>query len=146
MDAETWIGSANMTGESLRMNGNLVMVIPSASVAKTVLDRAEGMIRNSAYEGYPHQEFVVGGQPLELWFLPDDPLAVKRLVDLIRQAKSSLRVAMFTWTRKDLAEEVIKKHKQGISTEVLMDRNSGEGAGREVVDLLLAAESSSFFQ
>src|SRR5262249_9990457 len=35
-DKETWIGSANMTGESLRMHGNLVAVIASPSVANVV--------------------------------------------------------------------------------------------------------------
>jgi phosphatidylserine/phosphatidylglycerophosphate/cardiolipin synthase-like enzyme len=138
-EAETLIGSANMTGESLRMHGNLVAAIASPAVACAVLDKAAGLIHPELNEGFPHQEFVVGGQRLELWFLPDDPLAGKRVVDVIRSAQKTLRVAMFTWTRLDFAHEIIKAHRRGVDAEAIIDQNSGSGVGSGVVEALAAA-------
>ncbi|ETN71426.1 phospholipase D domain protein [Necator americanus] len=135
-EKETLIGSANMTGESLRMHGNLVTVIASPSVARAVLDKAAGMIYSEMNEGFPHQEFVVGGQRMELWFLPDDPHAGKRLIDLMRSTKKNLRIAMFTWTRQDFAKEVIHAHRRGVDAIAIIDQNSGSGAGKDVVDAL----------
>ncbi len=49
---ETWIGSANMTGESLRMHGNLVNAVYSPELADFVWEKA-----NSFIEDDPDQYF-----------------------------------------------------------------------------------------
>lgn len=138
-EKETWIGSANMTGESLRMHGNLVAAIASPSVAAVVKEKAEAMINRSYFGAPKRHDFIVGGQKMELWFLPDDN-APRRIMDLIREAKSSLQIAMFTWTRFDFAREIANAHRRGVKTEVILDRNSGMGAGRDVVDILTAGK------
>ena len=43
---------------------------------------------------------------------------------------------MFTWTRTDLAKEVIAAADRGLTTEVVIDHYSGKGASRYIVELL----------
>lgn len=143
-DKETWIGSANMTGESLRMHGNLVAVIASPSVAQVVKQKADSMINRSYFSGSSRHDFIVGGQRLELWFTPDESNGPRRIMELIRNSKTQLQIAMFTWTRFDFAKEVINAHRRGVAAEVILDRNSGQGAGKEVVDMFTAADVPVF--
>lgn len=138
-EKESWIGSANMTGESLRMHGNLVAAIASPALSQAILAKANKMMNLKKDPPIFHQDFIVGGQHLELWFLPDDPHASKRIVDLIRSAKKAIKVAMFTWTRHDLAQEIIDASKRGILTEVAIDRYAGQGAGSKVLQQLARA-------
>jgi cardiolipin synthase len=132
----TWIGSANMTGESLRFHGNLITAVHSQQIASFILEKAQNM--RSEENGIPlkHRAFNVGEQEIELWFFPDDPLGAKKLVELLRAAKKSIRIAMFTWTRIDLANEVIDAKNRGINVEVVIDRRCGLGAGAQVVKRL----------
>lgn len=138
-DDQTWLGSANMTGESLKMHGNLVTVIRSKAVAEAVLEKTDQVIQDGK-KRMPHRKFIVGGQPLELWFAPDDPGSILHLKELIRSAQKTIKVAMFTWTRQDLAKEIIAAKKRGVDVEVMIDRNAAFGAGQYVVKLLQDAQ------
>jgi phosphatidylserine/phosphatidylglycerophosphate/cardiolipin synthase-like enzyme len=135
-DTYTWLGSANMTTESLRMHGNLVAAFESPQIAQHILAKAATMREEGRDESFPHREFSIGNQSIELWFLPDDKTAVKRLQKLISSAKKTIRIAMFTWTRKDLAQSVIDASKRGVHTEVVIDQYQGKGAGSKIVELL----------
>jgi len=101
------IGSANMTNDSLKMHGNLVTEIEDSHFAKEVIEKTKAMPKEGFSQSFPFKIFQIGAQTVELWFLPDNKLAIARLKDLIKTAQKTLRVAMFTWTRQDLAQEVI---------------------------------------
>ena len=131
-----WLGSANMTSESLRMHDNLVLALHSPAVASMILAKADGLQGNSLIQTIPPQDFSIAGQKVELWFLPDNPHGVERLIQLIRSAKKTIRVAMFTWTHQNLAKEIIKAKKRGIDVETAIDYNSGKGTSAKVVRLL----------
>lgn len=133
---QTWISTANMTSESLRMHGNLITAFESEPLAQHVTAKANTLKAEGQGPSFPHQAFNVGGQLVELWFLPDDRGAISHLKDLIQTAKKSIRVAMFTWTRRDLAEAIIAAAKRGVKTEVVIDYYSGKGASERIVNLL----------
>ncbi len=133
---QTWIGSANMTTESLRMNGNLVAAMDDPLLAQVVIAKAKTMKVEGHETHFPFEIFNIGGQRIELWFLPDNKDAVGRLKKLIQSAEKTLRVAMFTWTRQDLAYEVIAASKRGVNTQVVIDHYSGKGASAKIVKLL----------
>jgi phosphatidylserine/phosphatidylglycerophosphate/cardiolipin synthase-like enzyme len=133
---QTWIGSANMTTESLHMHGNLVTAIHSAQFAQSVISKGQTLHEEGKDGAFAHEEFNIGGQPIELWFLPDNPKAVSHLKTLIESAKKTLRVAMFTFTRQDLAHAVISAAKRGVKAEVVIDNSSGKGTSAKIVDLL----------
>lgn len=133
---QTWIGSANMTTESLRMHGNLVAGMESEAFANEILKKASTLKVEGREDSFPHKDFSIGGQRVELWFLPDNSGAVNHLKELIQTAKKTLRVAMFTWTRQDLAQSMIAAAKRGIKVEIVIDHYSGKGASAKIVNLL----------
>jgi len=130
---QTWLGSANMTTESLRMHGNLVAAVQDASLAKAVTNKALTLKVEGHDRPFFHENFNIGNQEIELWFLPDNYDASMKLKTLIRSAKKTIRVAMFTWTRQDFAKEIIEAYNRGVQTEVVIDHYSGKGASAKVV-------------
>lgn len=132
-----WIGSANMTRDSLQMHSNLVIGMDSPALADYLITKAVSQVEAGRSTSLHHQTFRVGGQDIEFWFLPDDAtLALRRIKDLIRTAEKTIRVAMFTWTRIDFAHEIIRAAKRGVKVQVVIDNNSGKGASAKVVQLL----------
>jgi cardiolipin synthase len=135
---QTWIGSANMTKASLCVHGNLIAALYSPELAGILLKKADGLSEEGRGAAIPHQELHIGGQQVELWLLPDDYLGAKRLVDLMRGAQKTLRVAMFTWTREDFAEAVIAAKGRGVDVQVVLDGQTAKGASKKIVNLLQA--------
>ena len=130
-----WIGSANLTGESLRLHGNLVAGFDSPEMAKWIFQKVAYLANGeSAY--IPQQAFQIGDQIVELWFLPDREGAVQRIRGLIRGAKKSIKVAMFTWTRLDFANDIVSAKIRGIDVQIVLDSNSSKGASLGVVKAL----------
>ncbi len=135
-DKQIWLGSANLTTSSLQVHGNLVMSLENSALAEALTARAKSMNEEGGYTPLLHRETTAGPQNLELWVLPDDPHAVKRMIDLFRSAQKSIKVAMFTWTRVDFTEELIAAAKRGVKVEAVIDRYSGKGASAKIVRLL----------
>lgn len=134
-EKQIWLGSANMTTESLRAHGNLVAGFESPTLASAILNKAKAMEADND-EIVLHQEVLIGEQPLELWFLPDDTKGIHRVKQILRSAQKTIKIAMFTWTRFDLANEVINAAKRGVHVEAVIDKQSGYGASAKVVALL----------
>lgn len=133
---QVWIGSANMTRESLRYHGNLVTAIESQDIAEMVDAKMRSFTSTERMKRFDQRTFKVGDQSIELWFLPDDPRAVGRLKKLIQSAEKTIRIAMFTWTRRDLAQEVIAAKKRGIKVEVVLDRTAAMGSSQKIAKML----------
>lgn len=132
---KVWIGSANMTPTSLKFHDNLVIGFDSPEIAHAVTAHAQALTAEGRIPENAQHTLTVGGQNVEMWFLPQNG-ALERLQTLIRQARKTVRVAMFTWTHPDLAKEVANAHKRGIETAVIMDRNSAEGVSATIADYL----------
>lgn len=133
---KTWIGSANMTKESLKLHGNLIAALYCPELAAMLQKKAGTMTEYDEGPRFETQEFVVAGQHLEMWLLPDNRLAAKRIVDLIRSAEKTIRVAMFTWTRADFSKAIIEAHQRGVDVQVAIDHYSAKGASAKVVQWL----------
>lgn len=133
---QTWLGSANMTTDSLRYYGNLVNAIESEPLAAFATEKAESLGQRERHKLFPHQIFSVGGQRLELWFLPDDSAAVERIKQLIHSAQKTIKIAMFAWTRRDFAEAVIAAKKRGIDVKITIDKGMAGGINAKIVNLL----------
>lgn len=136
-EKQTWFGSANMTSQSLRHYGNLMMAIESEALAEMASAKARSFTANGRMHQIFHRTFPLGQQSAELWFLPDDPMAISRIKGLIRSAKKCIHIAMFTWTRRDLAGEVIAAKNRGVSVEVVLDHTQAMGAGKQITQMLL---------
>lgn len=135
---QVWLGSANMTGDSLRMHGNLVMGMENPQMAAFIIEHAKNLRPEGEAHAPPPKTFIFPGQDLTLWFLPDQWPAINELKHLIRSAKKKVQIAMFTWTRYDLAREVVAAHERGIEVDVVLDHYAGRGTGAQVVQILKA--------
>jgi phosphatidylserine/phosphatidylglycerophosphate/cardiolipin synthase-like enzyme len=134
---QTWIGSANMTTDSLQTHGNLVMAIGGEALARTIEEKASQMDEETLLSLVPQKNFSTHGQTLQLWFLPDHKeTSSKELINLLRSAEKTIRVAMFTWTRRDFAEELVKAAKRGVKVETALDYTSAKGASSHIAEYL----------
>lgn len=133
---DCWIGSANMTGESLNMHGNLVIAIKSPPIAAMIQEKAMTLQEYDRKGEVNHCVFNIGEQKIELSFLPDDRKGCQRIKDLINSAQKTVRVAMFTWTRFDFVQTLIQAKKRGVEVEVVLDNSSAKGASAKIAELL----------
>jgi cardiolipin synthase A/B len=135
-DHQILLGSANLTTDSLKVHGNLVFGIDNPSLAQALDQKAKSMDEEGRSQPLMHQQTMAGDQNLELWILPDDPTAAKRMIQLFQAAQKTIRVAMFTWTRNDFTQELIDAAQRGVKVEVVIDRYSGKGASAKIVRML----------
>ena len=134
---QVWLGSSNFTPSSLKVHGNLVIGIDNPALAEALTTRIKSMDEEGGVSSpLLHKETAAGFQNIELWVLPDDPTAVRRMIELFRSAKKSIKVAMFTWTRVDFTQELLAAAKRGVKVEAVIDRYAGKGAGAKVVKML----------
>jgi cardiolipin synthase A/B len=127
-----FLGSANMTSSSLRMHDNLVVGFHSPPLAKFL----------ETHEPFTPGYFQtrIGKQDVELWLLPDTRgHALTHVRHKIRDAKKTLRIALFTFTHPHLIDEVIEAHKRGVKVSVVIDQTSGLGASRKAIEQLAKA-------
>jgi cardiolipin synthase A/B len=133
---ECWLGSANMTNESLNMHGNLVVAMKDPQVADLLTGKAATLQEYERKGEVLHKTFLVAGQKIELSFLPDDRKGSLRIKELMRSAQKCIKIAMFTWTRFDLVKELAHAKKRGVLVEVILDNSSAKGASAKVAALL----------
>jgi len=129
LDEETvFLGSANMTTASLRMHDNLVIGLANQKIAE-FLSKAPNL------SGHLH--VPVGGQEVDLWCLPDPKgNALYFLKKMLKSARQSIKVALFTLTHPGLVDELILAHRKGVKVEVVLDLYSALGASAESVKAL----------
>ncbi len=130
------LGSANLTPGSLNSHGNLVAAIENPSLAQALNARAKSMDEEGGAMPFPYRETTAGNQKLEICLLPDDTTAAKRIIDHLRAARKTIKVAMFTWTRVDFTQELIAAAKRGVKVETVIDRYQGKGTSAKIVKML----------
>ncbi len=139
-DTYLLIGSANFTPSSFNEHGNLVVALQHPILAAKLTKYIRGMDEEGGLAVEPpHTITQAADQHVELWMLPNTT-AVQRCLKLFRTAKKSIKVAMFTWTRTDFANELIQAAKRGVKVQTVIDRYAGKGAGAKVVALLESAK------
>ncbi len=139
-DAQVWIGSANMTYDSMKTHGNIITAMTNPALAATLRQRIDATPASGPAPHTPTIYFSQNGQNGELWFLPNPDQGLDRLIKAIHGAKKQIRIAMFTWTHPLLTAAVISAHKRGVDVRVVIDSYQGKGAGAEVVQKLKKAK------
>ena len=129
-------GSANLTTASLKSHGNLVVGIYSKPLAAYLLAKFSHMKTEGLIEPSLNKDWTIGGQHLDFWFFPDNTDGVEKIKELLRSAEKSVKIAMFTWTRYDLADAVISAKQKGIKIEVVLDRNASNGVSKRIAEKL----------
>lgn len=134
---QVWIGTANMTHYSLRIHGNLVVGADAPALAEYIQSYAVDVLEKGSRKSTEYKTFDIGGQKVEMWFLPDNKEAIERIIGLIDGAKKTIKVAMFTWTRYDFAQAMIRARLRGITVDTALDNNSSKGASAKIAHMLL---------
>ena len=126
---KVWIGSANMTTESLKLHDNLVVGLINKRLAHAI------EVHKS------HIQLNIGGQKVEYWEFPQKAKeGLARLIQLIDEAQISVRVAMFTWTHTDLTDAIKRAHQRGLKVEVVIDSGQAKGVCQKTVNALKRAK------
>ncbi|MDP1835705.1 MAG: phospholipase D-like domain-containing protein [Chlamydiales bacterium] len=134
---QVWLGSANMSYDSLRSHGNLVVGVDNPPLAKTLHDYLRAMPKTGPPPKIPTPiRFAQLGQDGDLWFLPDNDRALKTLISTISSATTSIKVAMFTWTHPAITQAIIDACQRGVEVTCVIDNNQGSASGAEVVEKL----------
>ena len=129
---EVWLGSANLTPDSLKVHSNLMQRFSSEPLADYLRQKLSEMQTAGKVTPLPHKTFEIANKTIEFWFLPDNPKGADRIKELIASAKKSLRVAMYTFTRDDFCDCLVKQAKAGIRVEVIMDGGMCAGVCQKV--------------
>lgn len=136
-DTTVFLGTANMTYESLTMHDNIVLGIYHPPLATYLREYTHELVHNKRLKNNAHTSFDLHGQLLELWLLPylgDAPL--NKLKNMLQNATSSIDIAMFTLTHPTLLEELTKAHHRGVNVRVFLDHTSASGASAPALALL----------
>lgn len=133
---KVWIGSANMTLASLKMHGNLVLGVFQKELASFIEEKALMMTQAGLVSNLPHRTFDLENQSLEMWFFPDNKNGPEKIKQLIRTAQKTIKIAMFTWTRFDLADALLSAKNRGVKVEVVLDRSAAQGVSLKIADKL----------
>lgn len=122
-----WLGSANITDESLNLHHNFLIAFQSPEIASFLKQE----------ETPSQQQFAVAGQPLEIWMLPEYRAAQKRVIESLDQAVHSIKIAMFSWTSSELAEAVLRAKARGVDVQIVLDRQGAQQASASVAQKLI---------
>lgn len=122
--AKVFIGSANLTPSSLRHHSNCVIGLYSPPLAAFLSNPQDNYFSVEALNG-------------EMWLLPDtEQKALKRLLQIIQNAQSTIQIAMFTLTHPQIVKELDTAMQRGVKVSLIVDYYSARGASKKSVELL----------
>ncbi|MFZ0565915.1 MAG: phospholipase D-like domain-containing protein [Chlamydiales bacterium] len=128
-ESRVWLGSANWTRDSLKLDDNLVVGLHNPELAKAIIDN------KGEYSS------LIRDQSIEYWSFPQKGKeGLNRLISLIDQAKKSVYVSMFTWTHPQLTDAIIRAHARGVSVKVVLDTQTAYGASSKTCQQLKQAK------
>lgn len=136
-----FLGTANMTYESLSMHDNVIVGFYSEPLASYLEKYTQEIDQKRKNKNQHPQKFSIGSQELELWMLPYQGNApLETIKNRIENAKHSLNIAMFTLTHPDLIQAIINAHTRGVKVSIFLDHTSAKGASAKAVTTFLEAE------
>lgn len=115
-----FLGSANFTPSSLIMHDNLIIGLFNSKIAKFIIDKSP--------HSQGHIDLLQGGQKIDFWLLPDPRgNGLHAIFKILRQAKKSIKIAIFTFTHPSIVEELIMAKKRGVDVAVTIDFSASLG-------------------
>jgi cardiolipin synthase len=129
-DKLIFLGSANFTPTSLRMHDNLVIGLYQKDLASFLQSSIN-----------PHFTCNLGDQAAEFWHLPDfKNQCLERVLSMINEAKSSIHIALFTFTHPQILNALIKAKERGVDLHVAIDFYAAHGASKKAIATLKKGE------
>lgn len=121
-----FLGSANLTSTSLRHHDNLVLGLYSPSLAQFL-----------ECPTTCHFSFDLGEQRGEIFLLSDsEHMGLQHLITSLKEAKRTIRIAMFTLTHPEIAKALIDARKRGVLIHIAVDYYTAKGASKKTLATL----------
>jgi len=125
--AEVWTGSMNFTTSGTYQDNNNLILIRSTKVAKDYSVEFEEMFKNDffgpdAIADTPYPSLTIDGTPLEIYFSPDDHVAM-RIAALLRGAQHSIYFMAYSFTAKDFGDILLQKAQDGLPVAGVMEES-----------------------
>lgn len=122
-------GSTNPTNNDAHKNNNNLIIINSDYIAENY-ENEFNELWNGIYSKGNNVKYNKIHTPIgqiENYFCPEDCAlenngGLYRIIELIRNAESSVKIASFSFTHEELADELLKADIKGINVYVLMER------------------------
>ena len=125
----TYLGTANLSYESLNRHDNMIVGIYSEELSSHIIDHYQNRLNKVKTT---HKSFNINNQEIDLWFLPDtENKALLALIQEISKAKSKIQIAIYTLTHKGVIEALIEAKRRGVVTEVYVDQSSAFGPSKK---------------
>ncbi len=127
-------GSFNPTENDNFRNNNNLIVVYSAALAKNYEDEFDELW-NKKFAGesnVANPVLYINSIKMENYFCPEDcslesgpsftdDSGLHRIIGLIKNAKESVRIASFTFTNENIADELLRAHSRGINVTILTE-------------------------
>ncbi|MBI4143515.1 hypothetical protein HY487_01375 [Candidatus Woesearchaeota archaeon] len=115
-------GSFNPTDNDNNYNNNNILIVYSAWLAQNYEEEFEELWNGEFGSGRKVKNPVVqiNGIQIENYFCPEDDCAAQ-IIHLIKNSKSSVKAAFFTFTSENIADELLKAQSRGINVKVLVE-------------------------
>ncbi len=134
-----FMGSMNFTTGELIDNYNCVHFIQDQSLARAYEIEFEEMwgstgatagifnvkFGDAKTDNTPHN-FLIGGIPIELYFSPSDG-TTNAISNALQSADASIDVAVLSFTRNDLRDDLIDAHDDGVNVRVMIENINDTG-------------------
>jgi len=145
---QVWTGSWNLTTNGTYRNNNNIIVADSRLLAENYTAEFEEMFVQRKFgvtspNNTPYPQIEIAGVQVENIFEAEGN-ALARIVQLIKEAKSSVDVMAFVFTDDAIASAIMARHRDGVSVRVVVETRNLDAAGSDVaafrqagIDLLL---------
>lgn len=137
-------GSFNPTDNDNYHNNNNILVIESNTLAKNYEEEFNELWNGEFGKGsnveYP--VLYLNGMMVENYFCPEDcqlelsssiskDSGLHKIIDLIKNAKESVKVASFTFTNEKIADELVKAQSRGVNVTILTESKQRNAMGSQ---------------
>jgi len=121
-------GSTNPTDNGVNLNNNNLIIINSKYIAENYEDEFQelwnGIYASGNNVKYNKINTDIG--LIENYFCPEDCKSgsggINRIINLVKNAEKSVKVASFSFTHEELGDELLKADIKGLDVEVLVER------------------------
>ena len=121
-------GSTNPTDNGLNSNNNNLIILSSKYLAENYEDEFNELW-NGVYasgDNVKYNRISTNVGSIENYFCPEDcatgNFAVNNIIRLIKKSEKSVKVAIFSFTDENLADELVKSDIKGINVTILVER------------------------
>lgn len=135
-DKQVWTGSWNLTTNGTYRNNNNIVISDSKLLAENYTTEFEEMFVErkfgaSSPDNTPQPQIEINGVQVENIFEAEGD-ARTRILQLVKDAKSSLDVMAFVFTDDDIGSAIVARHRAGVPVRIVVETRNLDATGSDV--------------